>query len=519
MADRKSIGSILLQQRAVSPQQLNDALKRGGPGKPPLVSRLTQEGVIRETQALKALSEQSGCPGIDLNQVCIRLADIEGLPLETAQEHCMLPVLVKGERVFVAMANPADRAMVQRLEMALGKKVFPYIALKATLRRVIDEAYALKDSGRRHFVGPSCPRETLQKAGVSFIPPPLKSERDIHQLQQTAATEAIELSEHNLQPRDAQAAVVVDDQMAAATPGQTDFPDANRVDDDETVTDDEGAFDDFAFDEPQVAPSERPRVAAQVAPAGRHTMLVVDDEPAIRQMLVRIFSDQFHVLEASDGEVALQMVRDYTPRVIVLDATLPKMHGFEIARQLKGSERYGDIPIIMVSAVYRGWRFAADIKEVYGVDRYVEKPFEVRTIVGAVSEVMATPEQLATRHETSAAAEPHLKAGMQAYRNGHLPEAIAHMQAGAKADPLAFLVRYQLGLLYGKVGQTYDAIQELEAALNTRPAYFPALKNLAVLYQNAGFRHKAIEMWERCLDAAPDQATRQSLKQHLVAVL
>jgi tetratricopeptide (TPR) repeat protein len=100
-----------------------------------------------------------------------------------------------------------------------------------------------------------------------------------------------------------------------------------------------------------------------------------------------------------------------------------------------------------------------------------------------------------------------------------LEEAAAQLKAGVEIDPLAYKLHFHLGLLYGKLGQLYDAIQELETTLSIRPEYFAALKNLAVLYQNAGFRNKAIEMWERSLANAPDDATRESIKRLLVAVL
>ena len=62
-------------------------------------------------------------------------------------------------------------------------------------------------------------------------------------------------------------------------------------------------------------------------------------------------------------------------------------------------------------------------------------------------------------------------------------------------------------------------LQELETALDINNRHFPALKNLAVLYQKAGFRNKAIETWERALHVAPDDATRQTIKEHLLGLL
>jgi Tfp pilus assembly protein PilF len=56
-------------------------------------------------------------------------------------------------------------------------------------------------------------------------------------------------------------------------------------------------------------------------------------------------------------------------------------------------------------------------------------------------------------------------------------------------------------------------------AAELRPRDFSTLKNLAVLYQRTGFRLKATEMWERALSSAPDDATRASIKSHLMSLL
>ncbi|MBW2528234.1 MAG: response regulator [Deltaproteobacteria bacterium] len=514
---KRPIGSILLKQRAVSAAELEEALAKGGGSKVPLATRLTQDGIIEETEALKALSEQSGVPGIDLNQVCIRLKDLELLPRETAESEMVLPVLLKGDRLFVAMAEPDDARAVTELEFATGKKLFPYIALRGTLTRVIGEAYDRLAAGERYYAGPACPPETLRKAGITVDgspkppnPPGKSLPKPRPRPPGPPPPKAAGAEEDSLRPApsgagaDSASAVVLDDAMSQS---MSTVPDV-----------DEGAgFAEVDLDSGP-APAKRPR------PAGASdgpTVLVVDDEADVRHLLVRVFTERgYHVLEAEDGEIALQAVRSDVPDVLVLDAMLPKVHGFEIARRIKGSDRYGHIPIVMVSAVYRGWRFAEDVKTNYGVEAYLEKPFKVGDVVAAVQSALEAPQ--GTRQDaesTSEEAERCLALGLAAYKAGDVDGAIEHLRAGTQADPLAYQLRFHLGLLYGKAGQLYDAIQELETVASLRSGFFPALKNLAVLYQNAGFRNKSLEMWERCIAAAPDEETRQSIKRHLMAVL
>ena len=230
----------------------------------------------------------------------------------------------------------------------------------------------------------------------------------------------------------------------------------------------------------------------------------------------------YRVLEADRGLLALRLVKEHRPDLIVLDAMLPEVHGFEIARRIKGSTRYGHIPIIMVSAVYRGWRYAEDLKQSCGVDHYIEKPFRIADVMAAVEAclVEATPETPEVdSQESSADAEQALDAGVRAYKAGRIEEAVEHLRRGIAIDPLAYRLHFHLGLLYGKLGKVYEAISELETAVEINAHHFPAVKNLAILYQKAGFRNKAAEMWERALSLAPDDPTRKSIKQHILNLL
>jgi DNA-binding response OmpR family regulator len=256
---------------------------------------------------------------------------------------------------------------------------------------------------------------------------------------------------------------------------------------------------------------------------GQKTILVVDDESDIRGMLVRLLSSRgYRVIEAERGMQALRMVKEHTPDLIVLDAMLPEVHGFDIARRIKGSKRYGKIPIIMVSAVYRGWRYAEDLKASYGVEQFIEKPFRIADVTRAVEQALTqqaeTPPD-AEPSEISSDAEEALNAGVAAYKEGRIEEAVDHLRRGVAIDPLAYRLHFHLGLLYGKQSKIYEAISELETALDINSRHFPAVKNLAVLYQKAGFRNKAAEMWQRALNLAPDEPTRQSIKQHLLQLL
>jgi DNA-binding response OmpR family regulator len=505
--EKKPIGRILLEQRAVSAERLEQALsEKGTPGR--LASRLTEQGVIDDVEALKALSEQFGIPGIDLNQICLRLEDLDILPKEIAEKHLLLPVLTRDESLFVAMGNPTEKKVIDELEFVTGKRVYSYVALESVLSRVIQAAYARKARGEEFYVGPRCPPETLARFGIESSGARRNAAPDAQLAPRTEEFESIppEFLVDESQASE-QKVVVVGDAVRRSSQQEIAVEDFGNLSHDVSVV------------------TELPLASSSPAGAsGAMTVLVVDDDADIRKMVTRLLvSRGLNVIEADRGNVALRLLKENNPKLIVLDAMLPEVHGFDIARRIKKSERFARVPIIMISAIYRGWRFAEDVRQGCGVDYFFEKPFRIDELLRAVDAALAGIESgtdgARSTEDVSAEAEQELTQGIEAYKAGRLDDAIAHLKQGSVIDPLAYRLHFHLGLLYGKKGQVYEAIGELERAMELNSKHFAAAKNLAILYQKAGFRHKASEAWERALGLAPDEETRQSIKQHLLNLL
>jgi DNA-binding response OmpR family regulator len=265
--------------------------------------------------------------------------------------------------------------------------------------------------------------------------------------------------------------------------------------------------------------------ARAIAGRSGKLVLIVDDEEEIRTLLRRLLGQAgYRVMEADRGLLALRLVKEHVPDLIILDAMLPELHGFDIARRIKKSEKYGHIPIIMVSAVYRGWRIAEDLKQNYGVEEYIEKPFRIADVTEAVERLLARGAALKAApardpERLSADAERALKEGIAAYKAGQYDDAVKHLKRGTEIDPLAYRLHFHLALLHGKMGHVYAGIQELERAIELNPKHFAALRNLAVLYEKAGFKNKAVEMWERSALCAPDEVSRMSIREHLLKLI
>jgi DNA-binding response OmpR family regulator len=249
-------------------------------------------------------------------------------------------------------------------------------------------------------------------------------------------------------------------------------------------------------------------------------VLIVEDDTDVRQ-LIRLALSKLGALcvDADNGNAALEAIRAEPPDIIVLDVVLPGVHGFDICRRLHGSQRYGHIPIVTVSAIHRGWRVAEDLRAAYGIEHTFDKPLDLarftRTIGLLLQGKPVAPDPITLSEE----AEIELSQGMAAFERGDIDAAIAHLASGVRIDPLAFELQYHLGLLHGRREDLFSAIEALESAVRLCPRHFSALKNLAVVYQRAGFRHKAVETWDRAMVYAPDENTRTSVKEHMVTLL
>ncbi|MCC6202572.1 MAG: phosphate regulon transcriptional regulator PhoB [Gammaproteobacteria bacterium] len=116
-------------------------------------------------------------------------------------------------------------------------------------------------------------------------------------------------------------------------------------------------------------------------------ILIVDDEPGIRQMLgFAIASDGYQSTEAGDAQAALAVVQQNPPDLILLDWMLPGLSGVDLARRLKRDPKTNQIPIIMLTAL------AEETEKVRGLDSgaddYVTKPFSTRELLARIRAVL-----------------------------------------------------------------------------------------------------------------------------------
>jgi DNA-binding response OmpR family regulator len=114
-----------------------------------------------------------------------------------------------------------------------------------------------------------------------------------------------------------------------------------------------------------------------------HRILVVDDESTIRQLLADCLSDDFRVLEASNGNQALSVMDRENPELIVLDIMMAGMDGFQVLHKIRENSA---VPVVMLSARIDPVDKIKALK--LGADDYVTKPFVIEELKARIKAIL-----------------------------------------------------------------------------------------------------------------------------------
>ncbi len=115
--------------------------------------------------------------------------------------------------------------------------------------------------------------------------------------------------------------------------------------------------------------------------AGRPLLLVVDDEPVIREAAARVAERVgFHVVVAVDGPEGFATAKEYRPDVILTDALMPRMDGREMCRRLKDDPRTSHAKIVVMTSLYKGQKYKSEAFSEFGADAYVYKPLDAENL-------------------------------------------------------------------------------------------------------------------------------------------
>lgn len=122
------------------------------------------------------------------------------------------------------------------------------------------------------------------------------------------------------------------------------------------------------------------------------TVLIVDDNADIRTYLRSILQGQYHLLEAEDGKLGLDLAREQVPDLIVSDVMMPVMNGLEFCQEVKKSAISSHIPVILLTARALSHHQIEGYES--GADAYLTKPFSPDLLLARINNLLQSRHQL-----------------------------------------------------------------------------------------------------------------------------
>jgi CheY-like chemotaxis protein len=114
------------------------------------------------------------------------------------------------------------------------------------------------------------------------------------------------------------------------------------------------------------------------------TILICDDEPALRELIRATLDDGYRFAEASDGMTALELVREVEPDVVVLDLMLPRLGGLEVLARLRADKHLRHIPVLVITA----WNETREDVLAAGAADFASKPFDPDVLKTSIEKLL-----------------------------------------------------------------------------------------------------------------------------------
>ena len=124
-------------------------------------------------------------------------------------------------------------------------------------------------------------------------------------------------------------------------------------------------------------------------PLNKKKILIADDEQSIRSLVTRFLGNKYAVLEAEDGEEAIEISRSQKPDLILLDIMMPKMDGYTACHTLKRDPLTKTIPVVMLTGL--GYALNLKLSQEMGADGYITKPFTHQDLLGTIGKLLTSP--------------------------------------------------------------------------------------------------------------------------------
>ena len=120
-----------------------------------------------------------------------------------------------------------------------------------------------------------------------------------------------------------------------------------------------------------------------------HMILLIDYEPRSIERFREPLEGAGYVIEiANDGVSGIEAFHRSSPDMVLVEAMIPKKHGFEVCQELKRTPHGRKTPVIITTGVYKGRKYRTQALHIYGCDEYIEKPIAPEQLLELVGKFL-----------------------------------------------------------------------------------------------------------------------------------
>lgn len=478
-------------QGLLGPAQLAQVRQRMASHREDPVSAALALKLLPERTLASFLAGVTGFPGVDLSRTMARLSLLELVDVPVMKKRQVLPLVDSYGGLVVAMAQPQDAALVSELAFTTGRKVLPHVAVPSALQAAIAQSLKLQAEGETFWRG---------KEMWNVQPPP----------EGRAAIVQADKSRAAIVPPPEEDVPVVVGQVLDASQSQP-----NLLDELASVLDDPLGILPPAPAAKPAAPAADAKTTERAEVGAGKVVLVVDDDAELRAMVVRLLRPLgCAVVESGNGKEALAQARELRPALVILDAMLPGLHGFEVCRAIKGEPSLRKTAVLMMSGIHTRQQVGVDVAEVHGADGFFEKPFRIDDFTRAIRRLLMVGGggEAQVEQAARAAALAAVQEAAARWRAGKPNEAVDLLAAAAHKDPFSPEPHFYLGEIFRQTNDRYRAIASYERAAHLRPGSERVWIRLSELYEALGFRKSAVEVLSRAATVTNDPAKKAELE-------
>lgn len=209
----------------------------------------------------------------------------------------------------------------------------------------------------------------------------------------------------------------------------------------------------------------------QVIPQKQETgrkLLVIDDSDQIRWFLKHVFSKEYQIIEARNGQEGVDVALSEEPDLILCDVMMPVKDGYETCREIKSDPKMAQTPVVMLTAKVESEDVITGIEA--GADDYITKPFDVEILRSKINSLMKKRDDMKRyfSNSSSSSAEEENSLPTNPFMDAVVKNIEKHLDDSTfEAKVLADSLNMSLPTLYRKIKQ-YSDLSILELTRNIR---------------------------------------------------